>query len=90
LGGFKYDTTGGAICITMEVVVALWCDGGRSEWNVVNMRCHWWCVCGGLRCAAASPPVLLFSAPPEQPPGLVVQEKQSHIALANKNTPAIN
>ena len=37
-------------------------------------------VCGGLRCAAASPPVLLFGAPPEQPPGLVVQEKQSYIA----------
>ena len=30
----------------------------------------------GLRCAAAPPPVLLFGAPPEQPPGLVVQEKQ--------------
>ena len=57
MGGFKYDTTGGAICITMEVVVALWCDGGRSEWNVVNMRCKWLCVCGGLRCAAAAPPV---------------------------------
>ena len=51
----------------------------------VTVRCHWWCMCGGLRCAAASPPVLLFSAPPEQPPGLVVQEKQqSNIALANK------
>ena len=35
-----------------------------------------WCVCGGLRrCAAASSPVLLFGSPPEQPPGLVVQEK---------------
>jgi hypothetical protein len=42
----------------------------------------------------ARPPRLLFSyissAPPEQPPGLAVQEKQSYIALANKNTPAIN
>ena len=43
-----------------------------------------WCVRGGLRCAAAPPPVFLFGARPEQPPGLVVQEKESYIALCHE------
>ena len=71
-GGFVYDTTGGVICITMAVT--LWCNG-RSERNVVRV---WWPAMRGAR-----PPRLLFSclaARPKQPPGLVVQEKQSYIA----------
>ena len=48
----SYMTPDGAICITMAVV---------HVWNLNGM----WCMCGGLRCAAASPPVLLFGAPDE-------------------------
>ena len=74
----------GAILAVSHMAPRMVSSASQWQWpcGVMGAVNGMWCMCGGLRCAAAaSPPVLLFGAPPEQPPGLVAKEKQSYISL---------